>query len=122
MKIDSFADELMQIMQQYANTTNDAVKKAAEKAAKEAQTEIKENAPQRTGKYAKSWKVKKLSESASAVSYVVYAGSPGSHIGHLLEHSHAKRGGGRTSGKAHIAPAEQKAVEAFEKIIKEALS
>ena len=39
-----------------------------------------------------------------------------------LEKGHAKRGGGRVSGKPHIAPAEEKGVHLFEKLIEEALS
>lgn len=43
-------------------------------------------------------------------------------LAHLLEHGHAKRGGGRVSGKPHIAPAEENGVEMLENLIKEALS
>ena len=43
-------------------------------------------------------------------------------LAHLLEKGHAKRGGGRVSGKSHIAPAEENGVQLFEKLIEEALS
>ena len=43
-------------------------------------------------------------------------------LSHLLEHGHAKRGGGRVVGKPHIAPAEQNGEELLENLIRKALS
>lgn len=40
---------------------------------------------------------------------------------HLLEHGHAKRGGGRVPAKPHIAAAEQAGIEQLEKEIQKAL-
>jgi hypothetical protein len=43
-------------------------------------------------------------------------------IAHLLEHGHAKRGGGRVAAIPHIAPAEQHGEEMLESLIEKALS
>ncbi len=42
-------------------------------------------------------------------------------LAHLLEFGHAKRGGGRVPGKAHIAPAEEKGIRELEQEIQKAL-
>ena len=40
---------------------------------------------------------------------------------HLLEHGHAKRGGGRVDGRVHIKPVEDEIVKKFEKEVKQAI-
>ena len=69
--------------------------------------------PERTGRYAKSWRTKTTKESSSALEITVY--SPTRYmLAHLLEHGHAMRNGGRVAAKVHIAPAEQDGIEELE--------
>ena len=119
--IDNLAEEIMQGLQEYADLADTAMKKAVRKTAKSVKDEISANAPKRTGAYAKSWTAKKTKENSHSLEMTVHSKNR-YQLAHLLEKGHAKRGGGRVSGKPHIAPAEEKGVQLFEKLIEEALS
>lgn len=72
-----------------------------------------------TGKYASGWSVEKAKSGKQIVAEAtIYNKLPG--LPHLLENGHAKRGGGRVAGKAHIAPIEEELVEAYTKAVEEA--
>ena len=119
--IDDMADEIMKGLTEYAELADSAMKKAVHKTAKTVKEEISANAPKRTGRYAKSWTTKKTKENSHTLEMTVH--SKGRYqIAHLLEHGHAKRGGGRVSGKPHIAPAEQHGEELLESLIKKEIS
>ena len=64
-------------------------------------------------------KKRRTSENANAVTYTVYSGNR-YQIAHLLEHGHAKRGGGRVAAIPHIEPAEERGQEELvEKIVED---
>ena len=116
VEIGGLAAAIMEQLEEYADLTTEGMKKAVTEAGKTVRKEIKASAPSRTGKYAKSWQSKKTAESASSLEVTVY--SPSKYrLAHLLEHGHAKRGGGRTAAIPHIAPAEQKGIEQLERDI-----
>lgn len=119
--IDDMASEIMKGLQDYADLADEAMKKAVRKTAKSVKDEISANAPKRTGAYSKSWTAKKVSENSHSLQMTVYSKNR-YQLAHLLEHGHAKRGGGRVAGKPHIAPAEENGAEMLENLTKEALS
>lgn len=114
--IDNLAKTIMEGLQEYADVASEDVKTAVRKAGKNVKTEISANAPKRTGAYAKSWAVKTEKETAHSLEVVVHSKNR-YQIAHLLEHGHAKRGGGRVAGIPHIAPAEENAVKQLEEDI-----
>ena len=108
VRIEQLAQAVNEQMQEYAALSADVVKKAVKKAGNSVKKDIAETAPQRTGRYAQSWKTKKTKETSQELEVTVY--SPSRYrIAHLLEHGHAKRGGGRVRAYPHILPAQEKA-------------
>ena len=84
-------------------------------------TEYAELATEDTGDYAKSWAVKTTKESANALQVTVHSRNR-YQIAHLLEHGHAKRGGGRVAARPHIAAAEEAGIEQLEREIERSLT
>jgi hypothetical protein len=114
VSIDGLAEAVMRELENYAETTTDGVKAAVKKSANTVKKEISAGAPARSGKYAKSWRTKTTKESSSALEITVY--SPTRYmLAHLLEHGHAKRGGGRVEGRPHIKPVETQLIEEYER-------
>lgn len=120
VRIDQMADAIMQGLNEYAELATEDMKKAVKAASKTVKKEIQAGAPQKSGAYSKSWAVKTVRETANSLEQTVHSKNR-YQLAHLLEHGHAKRGGGRVSGKAHIAPAEQMGIEQLEDAIEKAL-
>lgn len=120
VKVDGLAKEIISAMEDYSNLVTNDVKEAVKEGAETTIKEIEKTAPKNTGKYAKSWAMKTQKENFSGIQVVVHSKNR-YQLTHLLEHGHAKRGGGRTKAKPHIAPAEQKGIETVEKAIERAL-
>lgn len=119
-KIDNLASEIIEGLKEYADLASDDVKKAVRKAGNTVRKEISASAPSDTGKYAKFWTVKKTRETSNSLEVTVHSKNR-YQLAHLLEHGHAKRGGGRVAARPHIAGAEQSAIETLESEINKAL-
>lgn len=120
VSIDELADAINEGLEEYAELATADMKQAVKKFAKAVKDQINGSAPVRTGRYAKSWKVKTTAESSTSLEQTVY--SPTRYmLSHLLEKGHAKRGGGRVRAIPHIAPAEEMGIEMFEGLIEKAL-
>ena len=113
VSINEMASEIMKGLTEYADLAAEELKTAVKDAGKYAKNEIKATAPRDTGKYAKSWTSKTTKESSNGITVVVHSTNR-YQLARLLEFGHAKRGGGRVEGKAHIASAEEKAIKKLE--------
>lgn len=111
--------QLSKIMEEESLRVHRAAEAAAKEAAELTVRELKANSPKRArrgGKYARGWKMKKLSE-GTLVSYIVYNGSqPG--LTHVLENGHVARNQFGTFGRVraikHIGPAAEAGIQRFE--------
>lgn len=117
---EKLADAVMEGLQEYASLTTEKLKEAVDYAAKEAKKELHEISPKDTGRYSKSWTVKKVSETSNTVDMAVH--SPKHYrLTHLLEYGHVLRQGGRTRPRPHIEKAQEHAEEAVMKRVEQAL-
>ena len=120
VNINEMADVIMKGLEEYAELATEDMKEAVKHASTTVRKEIKTNAPEDTGKYAKSWAAKKVRETSLTVTMVVHSKNR-YQLAHLLEHGHALRNGGRYEGEIHIAPAEQKGIKQLKEEIEQAL-
>lgn len=120
VSIDEMSDAIMDELEKYKDLAADELKDAVKETAKTVRKEIQANAPVDTGKYKKSWSVKNMHEDAESIDLVVHSRNR-YQIAHLLEHGHAKRGGGRVAARPHIAAAEEKGEEQLVEKIRQKL-
>ncbi|CUX23189.1 HK97 gp10 family phage protein [Clostridium sp. C105KSO13] len=120
VSISEMADAIMEGLTEYADLATEDVKKSVKKAGNTVRKEIQEHAPKNSGTYSKSWSVNNTKETANSLEVTVYSRNR-YQLAHLLEFGHTKRGGGRVSGKAHIAPAEELGMKQLESDIEKAL-
>lgn len=106
---------IKEILEQYEGEINRFLPEITEKVGKTGVKALRTSAKQKFNgkKYAGGWR--SVSErNRYGATVTIYNGRlPG--LPHLLEHGHAKRGGGRVDGRAHIAPVEEKLITDFEK-------
>lgn len=114
--------EIAKILTKYGDEVAENIQKVTKEIARKGAKAVKQNAQnsfQGTGKYAAGWTSQAKEGRYSSQGIIYNRAKPG--LPHLLEHGHAKRGGGRTDGREHIAPVEQEVIRSFEEAIKEAL-
>ncbi len=112
VRVDQMADAIAQSMAEYAELSGEVMKECVIETSKAVKKDIQNHAPVKTGRYKKSWAAQKIQENANSLTMVVHSRNR-YQIAHLLEHGHAKRGGGRVRAIPHIAPAEQRGAEAL---------
>ena len=111
--------DLRRSLEQYAGDVAEKVDEVVERTSREALQRVKAASPVRTGRYRKAWRIK-IDRKSGTISATIYnAGEM--QLTHLLEHGHAKRGGGRVRAIPHIAPAEAAGEEQLVSEIERAL-
>jgi hypothetical protein len=109
-----FAAEMQRVLAAYADGISQEIEVETKAIAKELVQELKHTSPKRKkhgGKYQKGWSMKQTGKKKGVTKYTVY--NKKYQLTHLLEHGHAKIGGGRVAARVHIAPAEEKYVTKF---------
>lgn len=104
------AAEIQRVLQGYVAGISEQIEIDKKEVATELKNYLTHNSPKgvRTDNpYRKGWRVKKKGKK-----YIVH-NKTNYQLTHLLEHGHAKRGGGRTETRIHIAPAEEIFVREF---------
>ena len=123
--VDRLTAEINKILTEYGDEVQENVNDAAKRVTKAGAKAVKAGAQSsfKIGKgeknYAKGWTSKFETGRVSAQGVIYNKDLPG--LPHLLEHGHANRGGGRTPGRAHIAPVERQIIEDFTKAVKAAI-
>jgi len=113
---DSITVQMEAILQACSKEVEDVYEEGAQLTAKESAQKLKASSPKKSGEYASGWAVKKM----DSKTYVVHNKiAPG--LTHLLENGHViknKKGTyGRVSGKKHIKPVEEWAINELQRKI-----
>ena len=119
--VDNLAAEIQKILEEYKDDIERLNKETVRKVGQKGVQALRSNSGMfgGSGKYASGWS-SKVEESRMGAKATLYnAKVPG--LPHLLEHGHAKRGGGRVSGRVHIAPVEEELEKAFTQELERAL-
>ncbi len=115
--ISELAEELVKAYSDYTEDVIENIEQAADDLSKGALSDIKANSPKKTGSYAKGFRRIKR-KNPHGVEFEIWNPKHYRRV-HLLEKGWTGRNGKRVPGRAHMGPAEVKAVKAFEKQVEE---
>lgn len=118
---DKLQTAITKILEEYGEEIGENLDEAVKKVGKAGTTALRQNSSQTfggTGQYARGWKVQ-VETGRTGTKATIYNQTPG--LPHLLENGHAKRGGGRVSGRPHIQPVEQQLIDQFEEEVTKAI-
>lgn len=119
--VDTLAAEVQKILDDYGGDVTRLTKETVRKIGTKGVQALKSssNIFKGSGKYAAGW-TKKVEETRLGAKATLYNGKvPG--LPHLLEHGHAKRGGGRVPGRVHIQPVEEELTKALQDDLERAI-
>ena len=122
IRADQLSNEIDKIMKEYGDDVDFYLREVTLKIGRKGATAVKNEAHDKFNgdKYYKGW-------TASEVKWphytsVVIHNRNHYQLAHLLEHGHAKVGGGRVEGRPHIAPVEEELIEEYRNAVIAGLS
>lgn len=121
--IEKLDADIKKILDKYADDLRGDMDTIVKKIGQKAANAVKANARSSfggSGKYAGGWTSQFEKTRVGCTTTVYNKAAPG--LAHLLENGHAKVGGGRVAGRAHIAPVETEIVKEFEESIENAIN
>lgn len=119
--ISRLAAEIARNLKTFSSEVVEKVNVSSEKVGKAAVKKLKETSPKDSGDYGKSWTMSTEREIAQPHKRIVHVAAPHYRLTHLLEHGHAKVGGGRVQAYPHIRPAEEEVIKEFVAEVEEAI-
>jgi len=116
VKLENLGEAIQDALKEYADDVFSYIPNITDTVAQKGATAIKNEAKELfkgTGEYAKGWGIVK-GYKRGRLFYSTVIKNEVYQLPHLLEHGHANRGGGRTEGRPHINPVEQKISKLYE--------
>lgn len=113
----NLANEIVKNLRLYSAEVEEDLQQAKKVVGEKAVQQLRNtgNFGDRTGRYRKGWKLKKVGDN-----YVIHNATSAS-LTHLLEKGHVLRNGGRSKAFVHIKPAEEMVIKEFEAIVRKRL-
>jgi Mg2+ and Co2+ transporter CorA len=108
VSINQLANAIVDAVREYTEDVTEAIDQKVESTADLVLADVKQNAPKKTGKYAKRFV--KTDKSLPGRRRFVIWNRKYYRLVHLLEFGHAKVKGGRVPGKPHLIPAHDRHV------------
>ena len=108
IQVDQFSSSIQKLLQEYGDQVRDLVDEIIPETGKEAKKQVKQESPQRTGAYARSWAVQNKKSRLGVTSEV--HNKEKYRLTHLLEYGHIAANGRRVGARPHIAKVNEWAV------------
>lgn len=107
--VNEFSSSVQKILQEYGDSVRETLNEIIPETGKEAKKRLKQESPQRTGAYSRSWSVQntktRLGVTAEVHNKEKY------RLTHLLEYGHIAKNGRRVGARPHIAKVNEWAVD-----------
>lgn len=113
--MDDLENEIAKHLTAFTIEVEEGLQETQKKLARAGARKLRTTSPKDTGDYRKGWSSRKRRHG-----YVIYNRTD-YQLTHLLEHGHAKVGGGRVAAIPHIKPVEDEIYDKFDKEIEKVL-